>query len=63
MDEKEKDKQLKIEDIPILQDFKYIFPEEIPGVPPKRDIFYNRFGTGGGTRIKRSLLDEYSRCY
>ena len=38
MDDKEKYNQLKIEDIPILKDFKYIFPEEILGLPLKRDI-------------------------
>ena len=37
-DEKENDNQLKIEDIPILNDVKDIFPEEVPGLPPKRDI-------------------------
>ena len=38
MDNKEKDNQLNIEDIPILKDFKDIFPEEILGLPLKRDI-------------------------
>ena len=38
MDNKEKDNQLNIEDIPILKDFKDIFTEEIPKLPPKRDI-------------------------
>ena len=25
-------------DIPFLQDFSDVFPEEIPGLPPKRDM-------------------------
>ena len=40
MDEKDKDNQLKIEDIPILKKFKDIFLEEVLGLPPKRDIYF-----------------------
>ena len=38
MDDKEDDNQLKIEDISILKYFKDIFPKEVHGQPPKRDI-------------------------
>ena len=38
MDHNEKDNQLKIYNIPILKYFKDIFPEEVLGLPPKRDI-------------------------
>ena len=38
MDDKDNDNKLKIEYIPILKDFKYIFLEEVPRLPPKRDI-------------------------
>ena len=30
--------KLGFEDISILQDFVDVFPEEIPGLPPKRDL-------------------------
>ena len=40
MDDKYNDNKLKIQDIPILKDFKDIFPEEVPGLPPKRDIYF-----------------------
>ena len=33
----EKDK-LKIEDIPVLNEFTDVFPEEIPGLPPRREL-------------------------
>ena len=33
-----KDKTLMLENIPIVQEFQYVFPEEIPVIPPKRDI-------------------------
>ena len=38
MDDKDNDNKLKIEDIPILKDFKDIVPEEVHGLPPKRVI-------------------------
>ena len=32
-----KDK-IKIEDIPMLNEFTDVFPEEIPGLPPRREL-------------------------
>ena len=34
----DKEDKLKFDDIPILQYFSDVFPEEIPGLPPKRDL-------------------------
>ena len=28
----------RLEEFPVLQEFKDVFPDEIPGLPPKRDI-------------------------
>ena len=33
-----KEDKLNFDDIPILQDFSDVFPKEIPGLPPKRDL-------------------------
>ena len=30
--------KLKVEDIPILREYVDVFPEEIPGLPPKREL-------------------------
>ena len=30
--------KLKLEDIPILRGYLYVFPEEIPGLPLKREL-------------------------
>ncbi|XP_073017937.1 uncharacterized protein [Primulina eburnea] len=30
--------ELKIEDIPVVQEFSYVFPEELPGMVPDREI-------------------------
>lgn len=32
------DKVTTVENIPVVQDFADVFPEEIPGLPPKRDL-------------------------
>ena len=38
MNYNEKNNKLKLEVIPVLQDFEDIFSEEVPGLPLKRDI-------------------------
>ena len=38
MNDKNKEIKLKIEDILVVKNFEDNFPEEIPGIPPKRDI-------------------------
>ena len=38
MDDKYNENKLKILYILVLKEFEYIFPEEVPGLPPKRDI-------------------------
>ena len=32
------DETPRLEDYQVLQEFKNVFPDEIPGLPPKRDI-------------------------
>ena len=34
----DKQDNMKFDDMPILQDLSYVFPEEIPGLPSKRDL-------------------------
>ena len=31
-------KNIRLEDYPVLKEFKDVFPDEIPRLPPKRDI-------------------------
>eukprot|EP00253_Pinus_taeda_P026631 PITA_26631 len=35
-----KNKRATLENIPVIQEFVDVFPEEIPGLPPKRDIHF-----------------------
>ena len=32
------EQQLKLEDIPVVRNFLYIFPDNLPGLPPDREI-------------------------
>lgn len=34
----QKDKTTALDNIPVVQEFADVFPEEVPGLPPKRDI-------------------------
>ena len=38
MNDNENDNKLKLEDIPVLKEFEYIFLKEVPRLPRKRDI-------------------------
>ncbi|GKA22956.1 putative reverse transcriptase domain-containing protein [Tanacetum coccineum] len=45
----------RLEDIPIVQDFPEVFPEELPGLPPTRQVeFANRFDAWCYTSSTRS---------
>jgi hypothetical protein len=35
---KVKEQEVRLEDIPVVRDFKDVFPEELPGMPPRRDV-------------------------
>ena len=33
-----KRRQVKLEDIPVIKKFQYVFPKELSGLPPKREV-------------------------
>ncbi|GJV42872.1 putative reverse transcriptase domain-containing protein [Tanacetum coccineum] len=35
---KDKSKEKRLEDVPIVQDFSEVFPEDLPGIPPTRQV-------------------------
>ena len=37
----EAEREQHIEEFPVLVDFKDVFPEEIPGLPPKQDLEFS----------------------
>jgi len=36
-------RKLKIEDHPMLYEFNDVFPEEVPILPPKRDLYFSKY--------------------
>ena len=35
-----KEEEMKIEDIPVVREFSNVFPEELSGLPPQREIYF-----------------------
>ncbi|GKD30602.1 hypothetical protein Tco_1241380, partial [Tanacetum coccineum] len=33
-----KSKEKRMEDVPVIRDFPEVFPEELPGLPPSRQV-------------------------
>ena len=44
----------RLEDYPVLQDFKDVFPNEVPGLPSKRDIYFTIELVPGATPVSRA---------
>ncbi|GJR99234.1 putative reverse transcriptase domain-containing protein [Tanacetum coccineum] len=40
---KKKPKEKRLEDVPVIRDFSKVFPEELPGLPPPRQLLEKRF--------------------
>jgi hypothetical protein len=57
-----------LEDHPILREYKDVFPEEVPGLPPRRDIDFSIELTPGvvpasRTPYRMSMLSWLSSSY
>ena len=48
------DKDVKLEDIPIVRDFPDVFPEELTRLPPKRDVEFTIELVSGTTPISKA---------
>jgi hypothetical protein len=54
--------EMKVEDHPVLWDFKDVFPKEVPRLPLKRNLrLLNRSRTRSSANIESALQDEYAR--
>ena len=53
IEEAEGNETPRLEDHPVLQDFKDVFPDEVPGLPPKRDIDFTIELVSGATPMSR----------
>jgi hypothetical protein len=43
-----------LEGHPILREYKYVFPEEVPGLPPRRDIDFSIELVPGAVLVSRT---------
>eukprot|EP00253_Pinus_taeda_P010661 PITA_10661 len=50
----QKDKTSALDNIPVVQEFADVFPEEVPGLPPKRDIDFTIELTPGAAPVSRA---------
>ena len=48
------DKDLKLDDIPIVRDYPDVFPKELPGLPPKREVEFTIKLVPGITPISKA---------
>jgi hypothetical protein len=49
-----KNEKLGLENHPILIEYKYVFPEEVPSLPPRRDIDFSIERVPGAVTISRT---------
>nr|GFC79688.1 reverse transcriptase domain-containing protein [Tanacetum cinerariifolium] len=58
-EDKSKGKQLK--DVPIIQDFSEVFPEDLPGLPPARPVEFHIDLIPGAAPVARAPILIYSK--
>ncbi|RVX13137.1 hypothetical protein CK203_018085 [Vitis vinifera] len=49
-----KENDLKLEDIPIVRDYPNVFPDDLPGLPPKREVEFTIDVAPGTTPISKA---------
>ena len=49
-----KREQVNLEKIPVVKEFPDVFPEELPGIPPKREVDLSIEVVHGTTQISRA---------
>ncbi|KAI3682050.1 hypothetical protein L2E82_50198 [Cichorium intybus] len=54
LDAREKKSQQKADDIPVVRDFPDVFPEDLPGIPPERQVEFKIDLTPGAAPIAKA---------
>ena len=54
--DKDREVELTLEDVPIIKDFVNIFPKDLLGLPPEREISFEIELLPGATPISKSAL-------
>ncbi|GKA73979.1 hypothetical protein Tco_0780281, partial [Tanacetum coccineum] len=49
-----KSKKKRLEDVPIVQDFPEVFPEDLPGLPPTRQVEFQIDLVPGAAPVARA---------
>ncbi|GJQ99230.1 hypothetical protein Tco_0522215 [Tanacetum coccineum] len=52
--ERHKSKEKRLKDVPIVQDFPEVFPEDLPGIPPTRQVEFQIDLIPGATSVARA---------
>ncbi|GJR09454.1 hypothetical protein Tco_0792106 [Tanacetum coccineum] len=61
---KDKSKEKRLEDVPIIQDFPEVFPKDLPRLPPTQEVERNRLdGEANKTLLKGELPEQLSRVH
>ncbi|GJR73188.1 putative reverse transcriptase domain-containing protein, partial [Tanacetum coccineum] len=57
----DKSEKKRLEDVPIVQDFPEVFPEDLPGLPPTRQVEF-QIDLVPGAAPKEELYAKFSKC-
>ncbi|GKF15007.1 hypothetical protein Tco_0056469, partial [Tanacetum coccineum] len=52
---KDKSEKKRLEDVPIVQDFPDVFPEDLPGLPPTREVEFQIDLIPGAAHVAQAL--------
>ncbi|GKF49456.1 putative reverse transcriptase domain-containing protein [Tanacetum coccineum] len=53
-DKEKKSKEKRMEDVPVIHDFPEVFPEELPGIPPPRQVEFRIDLVPGAAPVARA---------
>ncbi|GJR95557.1 putative reverse transcriptase domain-containing protein [Tanacetum coccineum] len=53
--DEDKSKEKRLEDVPVVQEFPEVFPEDLPGIPPTRQVEFRIDLVPGATPVARAL--------
>ncbi|GKE44134.1 hypothetical protein Tco_1471418, partial [Tanacetum coccineum] len=51
---KNKSKEKRMKDVPVIRDFPKVFPEELPGLPPSRQVEFRIDLVPGAAPVARA---------
>nr|GFC48103.1 putative reverse transcriptase domain-containing protein [Tanacetum cinerariifolium] len=52
-------KEKRVEDVPVICDFPKVFPEDLPGLPPPRQVEFRIDLIPGATPVARTVRERF----